>query len=1007
MPFDLIEWKRQFSKRLSNWRARLDGDRPVYPFLSAAALWPVADAARRGDWAAIGQLAALTVSSLGTTLLANQVQTWQDEADAAQQLERAAADPALRAELEAVLAKLDAFALAEGALDAADRPWFVETIQRELRSPGGSTEAGAPITQKAGKDSVQFGQVNGDVNLQVNYGAAGGSNPLPLPEALPLYLDHLIATHQHLKLQGIRAGSQPLSVALEKVYVSLTALDRQAAQARPAARQNRSPLEADQADRSEWGGNTGELTIAAALGRYRRLVVIGDPGCGKTTLLAYLALTYARARRDGGQTVQQRLGLNENDTLPILLPLRDLGRHLKEQHPDPGQDGPALLLNYLHAYFQAQKIELPPDFFDPPLAEGKAVLLLDGMDEVAENALRQRTARLIEKFAARYPKCRFVVTSREVGYEGAARIGAEFGLARVRQFSPAEVRQFVRDWTIVVETSLAGGETEATLRLAEEQAGRLIAAIERNARVAELAVNPLLLTVIALVHRYRAQLPERRSELYEEAVEVLLGLWDEAKGLQAEMPLGGRLLDGGDRRSLLEPIAFWLHERKRREIERDELIPLLQPAFANFVEGDKKAAQKAVMLFLQKINERSGLLVERGVGVYGFAHLTFQEYLAARALADRADAVEYSVKVLPDPWWREVILLQAGYLSTQGKRRVSELICAILEADGATEPEPFHHLLLAAECLFDVGPARVEGDLLGEARRRLQTQADLPIQKGDKPGLLRKVTALNALARLKSGQVVSQYWKKPWGEPEWVTIPAGEFWMGSSDAQIQMARKAGASDWIKNEQPQHRLYVAEFQIARIPTTNAQYALFVADSGHEAPKDWRGGEVPQGKENHPVVNVSWQDALAYCRWLSGKIGREVILPGEAEWEKAARGGGDRRDYPWGEWAELCSNTDELGLDDTTPVGLFLNGASPYGVLDMSGNVWEWTRSTFESYPYQPGDGREDLQGDRARVLRGGSFDYVSWNARSSYRYYYVNPGGRGRNVGFRCCLAPCR
>ena len=205
---------------------------------------------------------------------------------------------------------------------------------------------------------------------------------------------------------------------------------------------------------------------------------------------------------------------------------------------------------------------MPEDFFNAALESGKAVILLDGMDELADIALRQRTARLIEKFAGRYPKCRFVVTSRVVGYDGAARVGAEFGLAKVRDFSPAEVRQFVRDWTRVVESTLAGSDSLDVLRLADEQSGRLTQAIETNPRVAELAVNPLLLTVIALVHRYRAQLPERRSELYEEAVEVLLGHWDRAKGLDDEQDLGGIRLDSGDRRSFLEPVALWMHERQ-------------------------------------------------------------------------------------------------------------------------------------------------------------------------------------------------------------------------------------------------------------------------------------------------------------------------------------------------------------------------------------------------------------------------------------------------------------
>ena len=841
--------------------------------------------------------------------------------------------------------------------------------------------------------------IHGDDNqiTQNNYYGTQPTKPLPLDEALQSYLENLISTHRHLRLQGIRAGSQPLSVALEKVYVSLTADDKQAG--------------GNKRETSEMRDMGSALTIADALGRYRRLVIIGDPGCGKTTLLSYLTLTYARALRQADTTVQERLALAENDHLPIFLPLRDLGQHLRAEKP--GMDGPALMLTYLRDYYLAQNICLPEDFFNAALESGKAVILLDGMDELADIALRQRTARLIEKFAGRYPKCRFVVTSRVVGYDGAARVGAEFGLAKVRDFSPAEVRQFVRDWTRVVESTLAGSDSLDVLRLADEQSGRLTQAIETNPRVAELAVNPLLLTVIALVHRYRAQLPERRSELYEEAVEVLLGHWDEVKGIENAAAVAGitQTLDGGDRRSLLEPVAFWMHAHNRREIERDDLRPLLLPTFQNMA-ATPALASKALDDFLRVINERSGLLVERGAGVYGFAHLTFQEYLAARALADRADALAYTLKILPDAWWREVILLQAGYLSGQGKRRVSELIAAIMIADPKTEPEPHHHLLLAAECLFDVGSARVEGDLLGQARQRLQKYADVPFKKGDKAALLAKLAAMNALARIESGKIVSQFWKQPWGEPEWITIPAGEFWMGS--------------DKYDDEKPVHKLHLPEYQIARVPVTNAQYVIYIRDSGAKPPEHWRGGQVPQGKENHPVVYVSWFDAIAYCQWLSGKLDKPISLPSEAEWEKAAKGpiganpspsgrGAGVRAYPWGnEWKDLHCNSSELGLGDTTPVGLFLNGASPYGLLDMSGNVWEWTRSVVRlrretgdevikgyGYPYKAGDGREDLSVNKnsSRGLRGGSFPNDSVVVRCAYRlgYYPVN---RNDYFGFR-------
>jgi len=883
-----------------------------------------------------------------------------------------------------------------GVIDESTYRSAVSALERQSRVE--NSASGAVATSRgvaAGESGVAVG---GDVHGNIIINPPPTEHALSLPEALRHYLNHLIEEHQRLRLQGIRAGSQPMSIDLEKVYISLTAIEK----GRVVETRHVETLHATSLQ-------SGILTIAVTLGRYKRLVIIGDPGSGKTTLLSYLALTYARTLRDGANTVKERLQLDEREHLPILLPLRDFGRHLKENYHDPSKDGAALLLNYLRQYYEGQDIALPKDFFSSHLEEGQAVVLLDGMDEVAEVKLRQRVARLVEKFAVRYKHegNRFIVTSREVGYEGAARIGEDFGLMKVRDFNRDEVRRFVRDWTHAVEATLARHDTPELQRLANAQAEKLITAIESNPRVNDLAVNPLLLTVIALVHRYRASLPDRRSELYEEAVEVLLGKWDEAKGMETEMILAGRALDAGDRRSLLAPVAFWLHEKKRREIELDDLRKLLLPPFTALAQQDKNAAAKAVEQFLDLINERSGLLIERGTGVYGFAHLTFQEYLAARVVADREDLIEYTLNRLPDVWWREVILLEAGFLSTQGKRRVTELIRAIMNADVKTEPEPCHHLVLAAECLFDVGQARVEGDLLGEVKAKLQKEADAPFKKGNRDLILRKVVATSALGRIESGTLSSagKYWKLPHGEPEWVTVPAGEFWMGSD---------RGDSDG----RPLHRVHVSEFQIAKVPITNAQYALYVAAAKVESPPHWEKGQPPKNKENHPVVYVSWHDARNYCAWLSDKINREVRLPTEAEWEKAARGDKDKREYPWGdEWQEMRCNSDELGLGDTSPVGVF-NNASPYGCLDMVGNVWEWTRSlrgklkkdysleTQFNYPYKVDDGRENLNaGDEfARVVRGGSFGDRRGGARCAFRFD-ARPGYRNAYIGFRVVVSP--
>ena len=232
-------------------------------------------------------------------------------------------------------------------------------------------------------------------------------------------------------------------------------------------------------------------------------------------------------------------------------------------------------------------------------------------------------------------------------------------------------------------------------------------------------------------------------------------------------------------------------------------------------------------------------------------------------------------------------------------------------------------------------------------------------------------------------------------EPDMVLVPGGPFVMGSDPQSDGLARTG--------EQPQQTLSLPDYYLARTPVTNAQYAAFVAGAGHKPPRYWAGTRPPWGKGQHPVVSVSWYDALAYCRWLVQTTGKPYRLPTEAEWEKGARGTDGRR-YPWGdEWEAGRCNTKESGREDTTPVGRYPEGASPYGLLDMAGNVWEWTSSLYWAYPYQADDGREDLSTPESRVLRGGSWLDFYDSARAAYRRSYV-PAYHSRTHGFRPCMS---
>jgi formylglycine-generating enzyme required for sulfatase activity len=230
-----------------------------------------------------------------------------------------------------------------------------------------------------------------------------------------------------------------------------------------------------------------------------------------------------------------------------------------------------------------------------------------------------------------------------------------------------------------------------------------------------------------------------------------------------------------------------------------------------------------------------------------------------------------------------------------------------------------------------------------------------------------------------------------------VRVPAGEFQMGSVMARDKVADE--------DELPPHPVYVPEFHIGRYPVTNRQYRAFVQAADHQPPQHWEEGRIPRGKQNHPVVNVSWNDALAFCDWLARETKQPFRLPTEAEWEKAARGT-DGRIYPWGDDPpdkDRCNFNENI--KDTTTIGRYSpQGDSPYGCAGMAGNVWEWCQSLYEAYPYQADDGREELRAQGSRVLRGGAFYNSGRLVRCAYRTADA-PYGWSGGVGFRVVVAP--
>jgi formylglycine-generating enzyme required for sulfatase activity len=268
-----------------------------------------------------------------------------------------------------------------------------------------------------------------------------------------------------------------------------------------------------------------------------------------------------------------------------------------------------------------------------------------------------------------------------------------------------------------------------------------------------------------------------------------------------------------------------------------------------------------------------------------------------------------------------------------------------------------------------------------------------------------------------------------------VYVPAGTYIMGSDLKEIEAAFETASQKytdvlwvWFERELPRHKVDLPGFWIDVVPVTCTCYKRFCDAMGHKPPKYWTDGKIPDGRQDHPVVNVSWEDALAYCSWAGKRP------PYESEWEKAARGT-DERIWPWGnEYREACGNIDS-GMDaGTQPVGSFPAGASPYGCMDMAGNVFEWTRDICVQYPgFQETDDLRKLRREQMRqqhceriviykdgasvkeslpfqlfrgVARGGSWASCSEYCRAAFRLEVESPGGS--LVGFRCVLGedPC-
>ncbi|MEH2444750.1 MAG: tetratricopeptide repeat protein [Nostoc sp.] len=545
----------------------------------------------------------------------------------------------------------------------------------------------------------------------VKFEARPPVNPLFYP-----YLEWLIAENSYLKISGVMQVQRQVDIFLDQIYVSLQAVRRQEVTETSKLDQemttfrkaeNRlsiySPYDLDEPSYYEpvllssipstsTKTVTQRIDLSHAVRENQYCVILGAPGAGKTTLLRYLALHFATAKRDGNETViggepQEELG---KALLPIFFRIADYAERL-QQEPDLS------LLDYLRqfyrqweAYFQDEAeagTEMRTLLLEK-MHQGQCLMLLDGLDEVFEQESRRLIVEKIDQFVNLFSTNKFVITSRIAGYRD-VKLSSRFAEFTIEDMGSEQVEKFLGRWCLTIERAQQPEASEAQWqRAGDDQARKILEAIKDNEGVKRLTANPLLLTILALIHRNGERLPNRRVKLYELAVQTLTEDWQLGKKLPDAPKV---LLNQNEVVAFLAPLAYWMHEEKPSGLVTEaEVEQQLAAKLAELNDSDLESdsVRQTVQEFLRKVRETTGLFVERAPGVYGFMHLTFEEYFAARYIADNevSDILAIIRKHLHEPRWNEPILLALGYYGIYSPKQVNKLIEQLFSNLEAYEP---------------------------------------------------------------------------------------------------------------------------------------------------------------------------------------------------------------------------------------------------------------------------------------------------------------------------------
>jgi formylglycine-generating enzyme required for sulfatase activity/3',5'-cyclic AMP phosphodiesterase CpdA len=775
--------------------------------------------------------------------------------------------------------------------------------------------------------------------------------PLDIPES---YKDWITDRCRYMDIDRLRERGTVIQVKLPEIFIPLYA----------------HPLR----DEDEETGESERLfrekerlaDIEDLIMQNDSLLIEGDPGSGKTTLMKHFAYS-------------EILKTEPDAFLPVLIFLKDI-----KEFPYSGIPANAGAAENILSYYCETVAQngLDPDTIKRFCKAGRAVLLIDGLDEIPRD-LRDFAADAFAGFRRMNGNCKTVFSGRPHGIDG--KVVDLFGDRHVKILSlnREQVEEFIRKWFCFVF------EAEGSAVCRKTAAG-MIAEIAFHPAIEKLTDTPLMLTAICLLYHDGKELPGQRAELYKKFIDNLLYK---------------RFDDPEKVNRFLMSLALEMHRKGERNTDRQPALKILGTVYARLEGESEHEYFERLEKEFDRIEPNCGVL--RFENRYTFWHLTFQEYLTAAALADR-EREDYSKAIADywdDEWYREVIEMYVGYLSIQNMGMANQIVKKVLDAQ---DEIPFNRWRLAASALLDIHKDRREIEAIDLAAEKLRFVMDSGAAPKD---------------RADAGEILG--WLDDRRDLEiFIPIKGGTYELSTGTFEIR-----------------------DFEIAKYPVTNRWFKRFVDDKGYENAEYWTeegkkwlahtGAKNPEywherkwNCPNAPVVGVCWYEAYVFCRWLTltKDDGHEYRLPDENEWEVVAAGS-EKREYPWGnEWDETKCNSEEGGIGKTSAVGIFKKGETPERVAELSGNVWEWTRSDYHSgkmledfgfetdiqmlwdeYEKSSGKDKEleeqlisklEEKDRQLPVLRGGSWNDDRESARCADRFR-DDPNNRFNDLGFRC------